>query len=179
MPDPALPTTRRAALGGLLGGMLGLAGLAGVSGCDVDDLRPPEDGPAPPSPPEPGEPDPDQVLVETMSAEIVHALAVVAVARRFPRLEPIAKRLARTHRAHLRVLAAEVEEPTAVREPTSAGAALTQVRAEEERLQRTLASAAVDAQSGALARLLASMSAAGAQHLATLPQALDETGGSR
>ena len=112
-----------------------------------------------------------------MATEIGRALAVVSVARRFPRLERTAAQLARTHRAHLRVLGAEAEESTAVAEPASASAALTQVRAEEERLQRRLASAAIEVQSGALARLLASMSAAGAQHVAALPPAQEETGG--
>ena len=154
--------------------MVGLVGVTAMGGCDVDDLRPPEERPPTPSPSEEGEPEPDQALVESMATAIVRALETVAVARSFPRLQPFAAPLARTHQAHLRVLVVEGQAPTPAPVPSSAGEALTRLKAQEGRLQRELAGAAVDAQSGALARLLASMSASVAQHLAALPESLEK-----
>lgn len=153
--------------------VLGCAlGLLVVTACDVDDLRPPEDEAAPtpssgPSSASAGaEPDADTRLAEDAAYEIAVALALVdSVRRSFPRLRVQVQPLARMHRTHLTVL-----EPPAERSiPAPAAAAtraeaLQRVRTAEEALQRTLTVAAVAAQSGALARLLASVSASVAQH---------------
>lgn len=158
---------RREVLGGALG-------LLVVTACDVDDLRPPEDEAAPTPTPSSGpsstsgaaEPDADTRLAEDAAYEIAVALALVdSVRRSFPRLRVQVQPLARMHRTHLTVL-----EPPAERSiPAPAAAAtraeaLQRVRTAEEALQRTLTAAAVAAQSGALARLLASVSASVAQH---------------
>jgi hypothetical protein len=163
VPGPALATTRRATFGGLLA-------LLTVSACDTDDLRPPEaDEPTSTNPQSPS-PDSDEVLVEEVAAAIIGALDLVGlVRRRFPQLQPAMGPLARMHRAHLGVLHVEVETRTATSVPASAPVALARLRGEEQRLQKAMAKAAVRARSGALARLLASMSAAVAQQLAVLP----------
>ena len=78
--------------------------------------------------------------------------------------------LAARHAAHVEALDGE---PFAGRSPAvSVGGpaeALRRVRAAEQQAQRRLADWSVAAESGALARLLASMSAAVAQHLVALP----------
>jgi hypothetical protein len=174
VPGRPTSTTRRGALGGALGGVLGGVTLAA---CDVDDLRPPEDEATPVPSPTPGasetpEPDADTVLVERLVAEILDADTAVDVAREFRRLREPLKGLRAMHRAHLGVLVpTDTTTRTATSVPADAVAALAQVRRAEQRLQRILATGAVEAQSGALARLLASMSASVAQHLYVLPRA--------
>ena len=120
---------------------LAAAGLAAVAGCDD---RPTQ------APPE--TPDPDVALVDRVLRELVNAerLAVAAGLHDLGRL----------HRAHIAALGGD--EPT----PSAARASAAAVRRKEQRLQHHLAGAAAKAQSGALARLLASMSAAVAQRLA-------------
>ena len=146
-----------------------------MSACSVDDLRPPEDDPEPssPAPSETSAQDADGQLVEAAVAEMLQALTVLTSARRFRSLRDSLGGLARMHRAHLAVLSPGVDAGTPVRSsvrvPTSPKDALRQVRATEEGLQRRLATSAVEARSGSLARLLASMSAAVAQHVASLP----------
>jgi hypothetical protein len=169
-------TTRRGALGGALGLVL-------VSACDVDDLRPPEDGTTPVPSPTPGatgtpEPDADTALAEDTSYDMASAQVIVdGVRRSFPRLRGRLQPLARMHRAHLAVL--EPPQDRSIPAPdlgATPAEALERVRTAEHALQRTLASAAVEAQSGALARLLASMSASVSQHLAVLPTGVPAAG---
>ena len=155
---------------GLLGGALGLLA---VSACDVDDLRPPEDETLPTpsgSASVAAEPDADTVLAEDTAYEIAVALAVVdGVRRDFPGVRKQVQPLARMHRAHLGVL--EPPDDRSVPAPPRDGTraeALARVRTAEQTLQITLTAAAVEARSGALARLLASMSASVAQHTAVL-----------
>ena len=169
MPARRVSTTRRGALGGALGLVL-------VSACDVDDLRPPEEETTPVPSPTPGatetpEPDADTVLAEGAASGIASALVVVdGVRRAFPRLRGRLQPLARMHRAHLAVLEPSDDPSSAAPDVGGTPAeALERVRTAEQALQRTLAGAAVEAQSGALARLLASMSASVSQHLAVLP----------
>lgn len=133
---------RRAAVAGGLGA--GLAGLAALTGCDDGDNPGPSGTPTP---------DPDTVLVEGVRTRIGRAQRV-ATAAGLPRLAAL-------HRAHLAAL--DGEPPTGGRRthPTPAD-----VRRVETRLQQHLVEAAASAESGALARLLASMSAAVAQRLA-------------
>ena len=176
MPAQRVSTTRRGALGGALGLVL-------VSACEVDDLRPPEDEATPVPSPTPGssgtpEPDADTALAEDAAYDMASAQAMVdGVRRSFPRLRGRLQPLARMHRAHLAVL--EPPQDRSVPAPDLGGTpaeALERVRTVEQALQRTLVSAAVEAQSGALARLLASMSASVSQHLAALPTGAAGTG---
>jgi hypothetical protein len=78
--------------------------------------------------------------------------------------------LAKVHRAHLEALgSSERPDRPGPRRAADADAALALVQRREQRLRGLLADRAVEAQSGRLARLLASMSAAVAQQLAVLP----------
>jgi hypothetical protein len=176
VPAQRVSTTRRGALGGALGLVL-------VSACDVDDLRPPEDEATPVPSPTPGasgtpQPDADTALAEDAAYDIAGAQVIVdGVRRSFPRLRDRLQPLARMHRAHLAVL--EPRTASSVPAPDVGGTpaeALERVRTAEQALQRALASAAVEARSGALARLLASMSASVSQHLAVLPPAARAAG---
>ena len=76
------------------------------------------------------------------------------------------------HRAHLEVLEPSDERSVPPPAPAASPAdAIARLRTVEATLQQTLATGAVDAQSGALARLLASMSASVSQHLVALEAA--------
>jgi hypothetical protein len=172
-------TTRRTTLGGAL---LGLTS----AGCSLDRPQDPA-GRAAGTPTgsasaqagrdgETGQ-DPDAALVDDVLAEL-RSLGdlTVAVARRFPRLRPEAAALTDLHRAHREALGDEVAAGTGGPGPRSlrrldAGAARRLLRASEVRAQRRLVDAALAAESGALARLLASMSAGIAQQVAVLPPA--------
>ncbi|MCW2768074.1 MAG: hypothetical protein JWO11_4033 [Nocardioides sp.] len=166
MPAPPPTTTTRAATRrAVLGGTL--AGLAALSACDLNDLDPRKDA-DPASAATTGAPvDADQDLVDEVVTELVRIAALVgAVRARFPRLRrPMAPLLA-LHAAHLGALGGDVPEPAAAAGQTTAAAALRDIRTQESRLQRRLADWSVAAESGTLARLLASMSAAVAQQLA-------------
>jgi hypothetical protein len=176
VPPRRVSTTRRGALSGAVGLVL-------LTACDVDDLRPPDDDATPVPSPTPGatetpEPDADLTLAEDAAYAIATAQVLVdRVRRSFPRLRDRLQPLARMHRAHLEVLEPP-DRSIPVPPPSSTPAeALTRVRAAEQTLQQTLASAAVEAQSGALARLLAATSASVSQHLAALPPVAAPDGG--
>lgn len=146
--------------------------MAALAACDVDDLRPPEVGGSPaPTAGATTAPDADTVLVESLVAMVVGAQETVRLARRrFTSLRPALKPLVLMHRRHLDVLLqTEQQVRSSVRVPRSAADALREVRTAERDLQNELADGAVQSHSGALARLLASMSASVAQHLAELP----------
>lgn len=173
MPPRRVSTTRRGALSGAVGLVL-------LTACDVDDLRPPDDDATPVPSPTPGdtgppEPDADVILAEDAAYAIATAQVLIdRVRRRFPRLRDRLQPLARMHRAHLEVLEPPDDRSVPAPDPGSAPAeALIRVRTAEQALQQTLASAAVEAQSGGLARLLASTAASVSQHLAALPPAPD------
>ncbi|HEU5035851.1 MAG TPA: hypothetical protein VFT70_02520 [Nocardioides sp.] len=137
---PRLP--RRAAIGLAAAGLA--AGASAVAGCD--------DGSAPASGPTPAA-DPDVALVD----EVMRHLRVAERVARSAGEDD----LAALHRAHLEALDGTASTGGAQR--TSAPGV---VRTQEQKLRTQLASAALAAESGALARLLASMSAAVAQQLA-------------
>lgn len=163
---------------GRRGLLVGALGVAALSACDTDGLRPPEDDPtAAPSPTSSAtvEPDADQTLVNAVVTALIGAETVVARARQLPRLKRALAPLARAHAAHLEVLEAD-NEGVAPAPPAPYADSLGEVRTTEEGLQRMLANAAVEAQSGALARLLASMSASVSQHLFVLPGGPDPDG---
>jgi hypothetical protein len=171
VPPRRVFTSRRGALGGGLGVLL-------LAACDVDDLRPPEDDTTPVPSPTPGttetpQPDADVTLAEEAGYDMAVALvAVEAARRRFPRLRARLQPLVRMHRAHLRLI--DAPEDRSIPAPdigATPAEALDRVRLAEQTLQKTLVDSAVDAQSGALARLLASTSASVSQHIAALPGA--------
>ncbi|SDC62559.1 hypothetical protein [Nocardioides lianchengensis] len=163
MPRRPPSVTRRTTVGATL---VGLAGLGVLSGCDLDDLDPRSDpadpdGPAVSAPPE----DADTVLVASVVVDLTATLAAV---RALPATDRAGFRpLVRLHRRHLAELDAPAEEPaTPSDSPTTAPVAAAEVVRQEQRLQRRLVTAAVAAESGELARVLGSMSAAVAQQLA-------------
>ncbi|MDF1602759.1 hypothetical protein [Nocardioides sp. YIM 152315] len=117
-------------------------GLLAASACADDGAprpRPASDG------------DPDEAVVDDAVARIT---AVAALTGRVPALT-------RMHAAHLAALEAEA--------PAVTSASRKRVRRAERDLQDFLVEAAMRAESGPLARLLAAMSASVRQHLTTLP----------
>lgn len=163
---PRLTTTRRAALGGAAA-TLGV-GVGTLAGCDLD---PDSSGPEPADEPAA---DPDTALVDTVLAELRDLTDLVSgVGAAHAGLRRAMTGLRDLHLAHREALGDEPGD-----EPSGAGQldprtgptqALAQVRSRERRTQGRLADWAVAAQSGALARLLACMSAGVAQQLAVLP----------
>jgi hypothetical protein len=155
-PVTGLVTSRRTALGGAL------AGLVAVSGCDLDA------GPDEPTSQQTTAPaaDADAELVERVAERILGTQAIVHEARRSDaglrrRLRPLVE----LHAAHLEALGPlEGTHETL----TYSGTGLPQVRRAETSLQEHLADASVRAESGALAKLLASMAAGVAQHVAVV-----------
>lgn len=166
---PVLPSsplhawaTRRTTLTGLL------LGVGALGACDAD-LSGGGSGGSGPTPAG----DPDRDLVDAVLADLGQVTDLVtATAAAHPRLrEPLAS-LRALHLAHAEALGGPASTPGAGAQsdrPAASSAAMAAVHAQEVRLQRRLVEAAVHAESGALARLLASMSAAVTQQLAVLP----------
>ncbi|GAB3197266.1 hypothetical protein GCM10027062_08640 [Nocardioides hungaricus] len=119
---------------------LGAAGLAAVAGCD--------EGPESPVPTPAPSPDADEALVDGVVAEIAAVW----------RLTAGRPGLAAVHEAHAEALGGEL---TGARRRGDTAA----LRGREEALRVRLVDAAMAADSGELARLLASMSAAVSQQL--------------
>ena len=157
MPAHPVVTTRRTALA-LAAGVTGVA----VSGCTSDSPEDPADPARTSAPPV----DADQTLVDDVVERVATALATVV--RAGEAAVPLARELAplqAMHEAHLLALdAGEHSYASPGMEPPTRKSVL----AAEARLQKFLVTAAVKAESGTLAKLLASMSAAVAQHLAVL-----------
>jgi hypothetical protein len=165
---PRVATTRRTALGGAL------VGLGAVAGCDLD---PPGGNTRQPAATAPE--DPDVALVEKVLAELTHLTDLVSTVRaRFPRLREPLTTLEALHVGHREILGDEAATRPSRgdrrAEAVGPGEALALVRGRERRAQNLLADWSVAAESGALARLLACMSAGVAQQLATLPAAAGE-----
>lgn len=157
-----LRTTRRAALVG------SLAVLA-TTGCEALSPAPPDaSGPrtTPSSPTTRSAGDPDAALVDDVRADLAEAsLLVTSTVGARPALRAELAPFGTLHARHLRAL--DGHRPGGRRPvPGSATEARATVRAREAGLETSLASAALAAQSGPLAALLASMSAAVAQQLA-------------
>jgi len=169
--DPAL-VRRRTAVSGVFGG-LAVALLS--AGCDPgDDIgSAPPSGSSSPSPSSsvqsPPSQTPDETLVDDVAAQLLDATAGLAQARKFATLRPVVTPLLHAHRAHQRVLEVDGDLRTVSEVPANTADALQQVRHSEEQLQTALVDAAGRAESGSLARLLASMSASVTQHLLVLP----------
>ena len=136
------------------------------------DTAPPRraDGTSTPTP----EPPEDSELVATVVAALVRARGVLtaataAVPELAARLDPVAA----AHAAHLDVLvgavpASEVPTPSPQALPTRPPAALAAVGRSEQRLLRSVRAGCLEARSGDLARVLASVAASTSQHAATL-----------
>lgn len=167
MPDHPTLTTRRTALVGALGS------LALVAGCDLDDLDPTADTSPSGGETDNSEPaqDTDAALVDRVFDELQELIELVAVERsKYPRLDPALTSLVDLHSAHLKALGGETVTAWTDKHHTQGPAsALTLISSREIRAQRRLADWSVRASSGALARLLAAMSAAVAQQLTVLP----------
>lgn len=158
--------SRRTALGGAL------AGLGLVAGCDLDPTGTPT-GPATAATTAtaPDDAPDDATLVEQTRRDLGEAAVLLtAVTTRFPRLGSTLAGFAELHAAHREILGGPETTPQGdVGDLADARQALGWVRSRELRLQNRLADGAVAAGSGALARLLACMSAGVAQQLAVLP----------
>ncbi|HET6939615.1 MAG TPA: hypothetical protein VFI19_13455 [Nocardioides sp.] len=171
MPDVP-PVRRRTALAGALGSV---AATVLAAGCDHgDDIGSPPASSGPSatsqsSPPSsaPAE-TPDEALVDSTIEQLNAAVGVLVAARRFPALRRPLAPLIRAHRRHVEVLEGEVQRGVS---PTlgDQAAALAAVHRSERQLQGELVVAAGRAESGALAKLIASMSASVTQFLVALP----------
>jgi hypothetical protein len=124
------------------------AGLVAVAGCDDGGA-----GGRAATPAATPAPDPDVALVDGVLEELGRALRLASAAG--------ATDLVTLHRAHIEALDGTAPAPTSVRRVDAAT-----VRRRERLLQAHLVESAVAAESGPLARLLASMGAAVAQRLA-------------
>lgn len=150
----------------------GLAGTAlALVGCDaVDGLLESDDGPGVSGAVSPTAPavDADSDLVARVLDAVTAAAALAtAVGTTVPALAGVATRLARLHEAHANELGgADPADAPAV--PAGRAAALRRLAEAEARLQDRLVTAAGEAESGALAQVLASMAAAVAQQRAVL-----------
>lgn len=160
------PLAVRASRRGLLGGLL--VGVA-AAGCQAESSLDTPDGTGTSPSAGDGEgpaPDPDLQLVRRVVDDLTGTLALVGGAARARR--PLTAEMTPwrdLHVAHLEALEAPTRtRPSRVRGPVPELRA--RVRRQEALLQRGLADAAVSARSGALASLLATMSAAVAQQLA-------------
>lgn len=122
------------------------AGVVVLAGCDDGD-----DGPDSAPTGAPGSADPDIALVDAVLTELVHAQRVASSAGDTD--------LVALHGAHIEAL-------NGTPAPAGGRFGAADVQQRERRLQSHLVAAAMDAQSGALAALLASMSAAVSQRLA-------------
>lgn len=171
---------RRLVLGGLVAAGSGLlAGCSELPDVDLSTLDPRSD-PATPTTTEPREPaDPDaEADVRTLEAAYAEVLAssalVTAVADRHPRLDATLRPLLALHRSHAEVLAGAAPDrpeasPPPTRAPRRRARALELVRSAEATTQTRLEGWAMDARSGAFARLLGSMAAGVAQQRSLLP----------
>jgi hypothetical protein len=165
---PGSPSRRGVVLAG---------GVLLLTACDLD---PRSDPPAEPTPTSGAPADPsaeaDLALLDEARELVVAALAAVTSVRRaVPALRAALGPLRRLHAAHLETLdeagpASDGGPGASLPAVGDAAGALTGLRRDELRLQRRLAAMAVPAASGPFARMLASMSAGVAAHLAALPE---------
>jgi hypothetical protein len=124
--------------------------------------------------------DSDQVLVDATAAAIGRRAAIVdaTVAAHVALAAPL-QPLTKLHAAHYTALGATAGTLEGPAVSPDAAAALTSLRSSETDLQKELAGAAGAATSGALAQTFASMAAAVAQQLATLPTTLAPANGAQ
>lgn len=173
-PPPAAVLTRRGLL--VVGAGTGLV-VAGCSGAGDDGrARPGAAGPDPSAATRGGTgaeaADDDADLVGLAREALAATAALVAASRRSaPSLRADLDPLLRLHEAHAEALGRPLERVRSVGRAAPAGPLLGLVRDREEQLRAQLVDLSVRADSGSLARLLASMSAGLAQRLAVLPTA--------
>lgn len=148
----------------------GLAALLAVAGCDaVPSPREASPSGEPAGGSAPTATAQDRALVGEAASLVAGALAVLD--QLDPALREAAAPLRDMHLIHLEVLAPEGSSAAATpAPPRQAQSAWDLVRRTERDLGRWLADSAVAADSGALARLLAVMSASVVQHHAGLPE---------
>ena len=172
MPTPAQPTRRA-----VVAGLTTAAGLT-LAGCSGD----PE-----PSGPGAGEAapvavDPDQALAQRVRRDEIALLELVrSTATKHRQLRARLRAAARSHLDHVGRLTPATSLSLVTRKrrvAPNAARALADVVAAERQLARTHAASALDAQSGALARVIASMSAAAAQQASVLSASGSPGGGS-
>jgi hypothetical protein len=160
VPSPAPRASRRTLL---TGGTVAGAALLAVAGCG--DIRADGDGAAADDPSAPSV-NADSELVETVGGQLARALGLAAAtAASVPQVRQLARGLVALHRTHL----SELGQPDSVeggRVTGTAEAARARLLRSEEKLQQQLVRAALDAESGALAQVFASMAAAVAQERA-------------
>ena len=149
-----MKATRRAVVAASGAASLGLAGCTS----DGSSSTPPPTGSGESSATEPASADPDQVALDRAVAITTDLL--VALEGAPPGLDPTG-RLAAMHSAHLDALQVATGASATPTAPVQAAPPLTpaRLRRRELRAQGELARLAVAAESGALARVLASMSA--------------------
>ncbi|QSR25982.1 hypothetical protein CFH99_10135 [Nocardioides aromaticivorans] len=151
--------------GGLAGTALALVGCDAVDGLLDDDESPGVSGAVSPTAPAV---DADSDLVASvLDAVTATGALATAVGTTVPALAGVATRLARLHDAHATELGG-AEQADAPAVPAGRAAALRRLAQAETRLQDRLVRAAGQAESGALAQVLASMAAAVAQQRAVL-----------
>jgi len=159
VPARPLAATRRTAL-------VVTAGLTGLAACTTESPDEPADPASTSAPPV----DADQELVDETAQRIAETnISVQQVGEDFPALRGALRPLERMHAAHLEAVGGfegSVSTDGAVGGGRSQ--AMSEVLTAQRQLQRALATAAVRAESGTLAKLFASMSAAVAQHLVVL-----------
>lgn len=147
-------------VGGLAGGTTLAATATGCGTVEGDPGR--SAGPDPVDPTAPAV-DADSDLVDTVAGRVADTLSLtLATAKTFPALRPLARRLSDLHRAHLAELGRADDVP-AGRVTGAAETARARLLRSERKLQERLVAAALAAESGALAQVLASMAAAIAQ----------------
>lgn len=163
MPSRASRTSRRAVLTG--GGIAGAALVATtLAGCGS--VRPDENGRAGAADPTAPAVDADSDLVGRVSKQLTSVLSLaLATGASVPGLRPLARRWSSLHRAHLDELS-EPDEADGGKVRGSAETARARLLRSEEKLQHQLVKAALEAESGALAQVFASMAAAVAQERA-------------
>ncbi len=183
VPSPS-PLSRRAALGGATALTAAL-----VSGCTASRDRPATAAPD-------GADDPDVPLAATVLDEEQRMLdRVLATVRRHPRLDGALAGARAVHRRHVALLADAVPDsaaspsvpadaspsgpatdPPVVSVPERPGPALAALARAEERLSLVGRRSAFTAESGAFARVLASMAAAAAQQSVLLAAGAEDRG---
>lgn len=143
-----------------------------LAACDID---PPESAPSPTPTPEPSR---DVVLVQEVVAALAEAEGVLgAASAAVPALAASLAPATRAHAEHRALLAQALPEAPApsspsVGVPAARRRALGAVRRSERQLETRLQQACLQAASGDLARLLASITSSTAQHRVALDRAV-------
>jgi len=134
-------------------------GLVGLTAAGCDD----SDGAGPGQPTQPPV-DADSALVNRIAGALLETAATArTIGAAVPALADVGDRLSRLHTRHARELG-DTDDPAPSQVNGSRAVLQRRLWRAEQRLQERLVQATLDAESGALAQLLASMAAAVAQH---------------